>query len=121
MDEPKETKVESKTVNQQLEIEKETIRVTRIRPSQIVDYFFWVIVAVILLRFAFLLIGANKENAFVKLIYNFTQPMVGVFKGIVTDIQSGNFQIEISSLIALLVIWLLYQAVLRLFRLMGVK
>jgi uncharacterized protein YggT (Ycf19 family) len=121
MDESKETKVESKTVNQRVEIGEEPIQVTKVRPSQIVDYFFWVVVAVVLLRFAFLLIGANRENAFVKLIYNFTQPMVGVFKGIVTDIQSGNFQIEISSLIALLVIWLVYQAVLRLFRIMGIK
>ncbi|MBE0448267.1 MAG: YggT family protein [Actinobacteria bacterium] len=89
-----------------------------IRISLIVDYIFWVVAAVILLRFAFKLIGANSQNAFVTLVYNFTNPVVSLFKGIVSDVTSGNMVIEVSSLITIVILWLIYKAVLRLITIM---
>jgi len=89
-----------------------------IKASLIVDYVFWVMVAVVLLRFAFKLIGANAENAFVTLMYNVTAPIVDIFKGIVGDVVSGTMVIEFSSLISIIILWLIYKAVLRLITIM---
>ncbi|HEY3373745.1 MAG TPA: YggT family protein [Candidatus Aquicultor sp.] len=80
----------------------------------VVDYIFWILVAVTLLRFAFKLIGANSHNAFVTLIFNFTDPVVNIFKGIVGDVTSGTMVIEFSSLISIVILWLIYKAALRL-------
>ncbi|MBS3908491.1 MAG: YggT family protein [Actinobacteria bacterium] len=89
-----------------------------IKASQIVDYVFWIMVAIVLLRFAFKLIGANSHNAFVTLIYNATAPIVDIFKGIVSDVVSGTMVIEFSSLIAIVILWLIYKAALRLIAIM---
>jgi len=85
-----------------------------IKASMIVDYIFWIMMAVILLRFAFKLIGANSQNAFVALVYNFTGSVVDIFGGIVNDVTSGNMIIEFSSLISIVILWLVYKAALRL-------
>jgi len=75
-------------------------------------------VAVVLLRFAFKLIGANSNNAFVTLIYNFTNAFVGIFQGIVGNVISGTMVIEFSSLITIVIFWLIYKAALRLLAIM---
>lgn len=85
-----------------------------LKVNLIVDYIFWILVAVTLLRFAFKLIGANAQNVFVSLIYNFTNLIVGAFQGIVGDVTSGNMVVEFSSLISIVILWLVYRAVLRL-------
>ncbi len=86
-----------------------------LKVTQFVDYIYWIIMALIAVRFTFKLIGANTENALVKLLYEASDPFINIFKGIVGDITtSGSSVIEISSLIALLIIWLLYHAVLKL-------
>lgn len=83
--------------------------------TQFVDYVYWVIMALIAVRFTFKLIGANVETSLVKLIYDATDPFINLFKGVVGDITtSGSSVIEISALIALLIIWLLYHAILKL-------
>lgn len=89
-----------------------------IKMAMIVDYIFWIMVAVVLLRFAFKLIGANPLNAFVTLINNFTNPFVGIFQGIVGNVTSGNMIIEFSSLITIVILWLIYKAALRLITIM---
>lgn len=81
---------------------------------QIIDLVFWVGSALILLRFAFKLAGANPDNVFVKFIYNITKGSVGIFMGIVQNIHLSDstapnaYVIEISALIAWLVFWILY-------------
>lgn len=87
---------------------------SRIRATLIIDYIFWVTVAIILLRFAFKLIGASDQNAFVGLIYNSTNGLVGVFQGIVSDAISGPMVVEFSSLITIVILWLIYKGILRL-------
>jgi len=83
--------------------------------TQFVDYVYWIIMAMIAVRFTFKLIGANAENALVRLLYDASDPFINIFKGIVPDITtSGSSVIEISALIALLIIWLLYHAILKL-------
>ncbi len=85
-----------------------------LKVNLVVDYVFWILVALTLLRFAFKLIGANAQNVFVSLIYNFTNLIVGAFQGIVGDVTSGNMVVEFSSLISIVILWLVYRAVLRL-------
>ncbi|PIX52640.1 MAG: hypothetical protein COZ51_02925 [Candidatus Aquicultor secundus] len=91
---------------------------SNIKIALIVDYIFWIMVAVVLLRFAFKLIGANSNNAFVTLIYNFTNAFVGIFQGIVGNVISGTMVIEFSSLITIVIFWLIYKAALRLLAIM---
>lgn len=88
---------------------------SEMKVTQFVDYIYWVIMALIVVRFTFKLIGANPDNALVKLLYGASDPFINIFKGIVPDITpSGNYVIEISALIGLLIIWLLYHAILKL-------
>lgn len=87
---------------------------SNIKVTLIIDYVFWVTVAIILLRFAFKLIGASDQNAFVGLIYNSTNALVGVFQGIVSDAISGPMVVEFSSLITIVILWLIYKGILRL-------
>jgi uncharacterized protein YggT (Ycf19 family) len=96
-----------------IEVKAPTGISSNIRVSLIVDYIFWIMVAIVLLRFAFKLIGANSHNAFVTLIYNGTNPVVGIFEGIVRDVTSGTMVVEFSSLITVIVLWLIYKAILR--------
>ncbi len=91
---------------------------SNIKIALIVDYIFWIMVAVVLLRFAFKLIGANSHNAFVTLVYNFTNAFVGIFQGIVGNVASGTMIIEFSSLITIVIFWLIYKAALRLLAIM---
>jgi hypothetical protein len=81
---------------------------------QISEYIFWILSAVVLLRFAFKLIGANPKNQFVVLIYQSTDAIVNIFKGIVGDITSGTITIELSSLITVLILYLVFKAVAKL-------
>jgi uncharacterized protein YggT (Ycf19 family) len=87
---------------------------TGFKAAQIAEYVFWVLAAVVLLRFAFKLIGANSHNTFVVLVFNLTNPVVNLFKGIVGDVTSGPMVIEFSSLISVLILWLIYKAVAKL-------
>jgi uncharacterized protein YggT (Ycf19 family) len=102
-------------VEEDIAAAEEARAVSAIKVTQFVDYIYWIIMALIVVRFTFKLIGANAENALVKLLYSVSDPFVNLFKGIVGDITtSGSSVIEISSLIALLIIWLLYHAILKL-------
>jgi uncharacterized protein YggT (Ycf19 family) len=95
-------------------IEEARAKSTR-KITQFVDYVYWIVMALIAVRFTFKLIGANAENALVQFLYNASDPFINIFKGIVPDITtSGSSVIEISALIALLIIWLLYHAILKL-------
>ncbi len=85
----------------------------------IVDYIFWILVAVVLLRFAFKLIGANAQNIFVSLVYSFTNLIVGSFQGIISNVTSGNVVVDFSSLISIIILWLVYRAVLKLIVIIG--
>ena len=95
-------------------IEEARAKSTR-KITQFVDYVYWIVMAMIAVRFTFKLIGANADNALVKLLYDVSDPFIKTFSGIVSDIPtSGRSIVEISALIGLLLIWLLYHAILKL-------
>lgn len=91
------------------------VKKTNRKIFQITDYIFWLIEGVILLRFILRLIGANTQNGFVTFIYNTTNAFVNIFKGITGEIATGPAaEFEVSALIAMLVIWLIYLAIVKL-------
>lgn len=84
------------------------------KAALVIDYVFWVLAAIILLRFAFKLIGAASQNTLVGVVYGLTNPTIDLFRGIAQDITSGSAVIEFSSLVSIVILWLIYKAALRL-------
>jgi len=82
----------------------------KVKASFAVDYLFWAMAALFLLRFAFKTIAANSQNALVVFIYSLTNPFVSIFQIIVKDISLGSAVIEFASIIAIAVLWLAYKA-----------
>lgn len=89
------------------------------RGTQIVWYILSVLEALLVIRFALKLLGANSGAGFTSLIYNITYPFVAPFLGVfrISRITEGSV-FEWTTLLAMLVYWLLAIAVIKLF-LMG--
>jgi hypothetical protein len=89
------------------------------RGTQVVWYVLGVLEALLLIRFALKLLGANAGAGFTSLIYGvtypFAAPFLGVFKA--SRIVEGSV-FEWTTLLAMLVYWLLAIAIIKLF-LMG--
>ncbi len=85
------------------------------RGAQVVWYVTYVIEGLLAIRFALKLLQANPEAVFTNVIYTlssvFTYPFVAVFTN--TRIQSSVF--EWTTLLAMLVYWLLAVAIIKLF------
>jgi flagellar basal body-associated protein FliL len=82
---------------------------------RIVYIIFAVISALLAIRLIFRLLGANPENAFVRGIYSFTQPLVGIFEGIFSPVTiNGGAVFEPAIVIAMVVIALIFWVVLKL-------
>jgi len=86
--------------------------------QRIIYTIFSLILAVLALRLIFKLLGANPENVFVRGIYAFTQPFVGIFEGIFSSAAINGAEstavFEPATLIAMVVIALISWAVLKL-------
>lgn len=61
------------------------------------------VVAIIALRFVFLLLGANRDAGFTDFIYSVSAPLVAPFIGIFGEPTYGQSVFEISSLLAIVV------------------
>lgn len=61
------------------------------------------IVAIIALRFVFLLLGANRDAGFTDFIYSVSAPFVAPFVGIFGEPTYGQSVFEISSLLAIVI------------------
>lgn len=86
----------------------------KIKATFVIDYLFWAITVLFLLRFAFKTIAANSQNALVVFIYSLTNPFVSVFQVVIKDISLGSAVVEFSSIAAIIVLWLAYKAARRL-------
>ena len=86
--------------------------------QRIIYTIFGVISAVLAFRLIFKLLGANPENVFVRGIYAFTQPIVGIFEGIFSSATINGAEttavFEPATLIAMVVIALIAWVVLKL-------
>lgn len=77
------------------------------RTKQIIYFIVTAIAALILIRFVLLALGANPANAFANLIYSLSGIFVAPFNTLFGEPAFGNSVIEISSLVAIAVYYLL--------------
>jgi hypothetical protein len=89
-------------------------RITLARVTQIIWLMFGFLFALIGLRIVLRLIGANPAAAFVQFIYVVSDIFLWPFAGITPDPGVGQYQLEISSIIALLVYALITWGLVRL-------
>jgi uncharacterized protein YggT (Ycf19 family) len=74
------------------------------RISQIVDYFFYVVYALLTIRLVLALFAARPSAGFVQFIYTITDPIYAPFKGIVPSPSvEGGFTLALPIIIALIV------------------
>ncbi len=84
------------------------------RGTQIIWYIFYVIEALLLFRFLLKLIGANPTAGFTQFIYSFSGFFMAPFLYIVRSPSALGSTIEFSTIIALLVYWVLAWGIVRL-------
>jgi uncharacterized protein YggT (Ycf19 family) len=83
----------SKAVNEVVETEREVSRSRGLaRVSQVVDYIFYVIYALLGMRFLLALLAARSSAGFVQFIVSVTNPFYAPFRGIVSSpaIEGGH-------------------------------
>jgi uncharacterized protein YggT (Ycf19 family) len=89
------------------------------RVSQVVDYIFYLIYALIALEIVLELLGARETNSFKRFMDALTAPLLLPFNTLMPDLAQGRFQLKISYLVALLVYVLLHFAINGLLRLLA--
>lgn len=85
--------------------------------EMIVYYLFGLLEALLALRFALSLLGANQSNGFAQFVYNLTYPFVAPFFGLFGyTFQYGVARVEVETLTAMAVYALVGYAIGRLLR-----
>ena len=83
--------------------------------ARVVWYIAGVVIALLAIRFVLALLGANRGNAFVSLIYGITYPFAAPFFGVFGyHTQYGVSQIEVSTLVAMAIYALVAWGIVRL-------
>ena len=90
------------------------------RISQVVDYIFYVIYALLAIRFLLALLAARQRAGFVQFIYSVTDPFYAPFRGIVSEptAESGA-RFALSILLAIVVYAVLHMGINGLLRLVA--
>jgi hypothetical protein len=111
----------SKAVGEVVETEREVGRARgAARVSQFVDYVFYVIYALLGMRFLLNLLGANPRAGFVGFINTVTNPFFAPFKGIVaTPSTAEGFRLALPILVAIIAYILLHLAINGLLRIVA--
>ena len=109
-----------KAVNEVVETEREVKRSRGLaRLSQVIDFIFYVIYGLLLIRLVLALLAARSTAGFVQFIRTVTDPLYAPFRGIVpSPTAEGGFTLALPIIIALIVYALLHagiNALLRLF------
>src|SRR5688572_12718346 len=68
--------------------------------TRVIALVFTVLEVLLLVRFAFKLLGANAEQPFVSVIYGITEPLVAPFRGIFAQ-PAGTPVVEIAALLSI--------------------
>jgi uncharacterized membrane protein len=124
MDEDQQT-TEVRQTNEQVgntNVQRETVRKNTSVPTgvlarRIVYYIGGVIIALLVVRFVFLMLGANQGSPFVDFIYGLSGVFVAPFAGIFGEPKFGVSYFETSSLVAILIYALLTVGIGKLFTL----
>src|SRR5688572_32692833 len=99
----------SKAVDEVVDTEREVHRSRGLaRVSQIVDYIFYVIYALLGMRFLLALLAANSTAGFVKFIVLVSSPFYEPFRGIVASPQAGRHTLLLPIVIAIIAYALLH-------------
>lgn len=85
------------------------------RGTQIVWYILGIIEALLLFRFVLKLLAANPAAGFSSLIYNLSYPFVVPFQAVFSNARVGGSAFEWTTLLAMVVYWLLALAILKIF------
>jgi uncharacterized protein YggT (Ycf19 family) len=110
-----------KAIDEVVETEREVERGRgAARISQLVDYIFYVIYALLAVRFLLALLAARQRAGFVQFIYAVTDPFYAPFRGIVSEptAESGA-RFALSILLAIVVYALLHLGINGLLRLIA--
>src|ERR1043166_5984122 len=111
----------SRAVDEVVESEREVGRARTVaRVSQVVDYIFFVIYALLGLRFVLALIAARSSAGFVRFIVSVTDPFYRPFRGIVASpVADGGHTLLLPLVIAIIVYILLHLAINGLLRMVA--
>ena len=103
----------TKAVNEVVETEREVGRARGVaRVSQIIDYIFFVLYALLGLRFLLALLAANSSAGFVQFIVTVTNPFYEPFRNIVASPRTdGGHTLMMPLVIAFIVYLLLHLAI----------
>ena len=111
----------AKAVDEVVQTEREVGRARGVaRVSQVVDYIFWVIYALLALRFLLALLAARSGAGFVRFIVAVTNPFYGPFRGIVASpTTDGGHTLMLPLVIAIIVYILLHLGINGLLRIVA--
>ncbi len=84
------------------------------RTAQLVQYLHGIIAGFILVRMLLKLLGANPGAAFTDFIYGVSGAFIAPFGAVFNSTTIGNSVIEWSAVLALIVYWLIAQAIIQL-------
>jgi uncharacterized protein YggT (Ycf19 family) len=92
------------------------------RLSQLIDYLFWLLYSLLLIRLLLVFFSANSWAGFVRFVDALTNPFYAPFRGIVAN-QSveGGYTLAVPVLIAIVVYGLLHLAINKLLRVIGYR
>lgn len=113
------TDMRHKAIDEVVDTEREVERSRGLaRVSQLVDYGFYIIYALLTIRLLLALMAARSSAGFVQFIYALTNPLYAPFKGIVASPSlEGGFTLALPIVIALIVYALLHAGINGLLRL----
>jgi uncharacterized membrane protein len=110
----------AKAVDEVIDTEREVERGRgAARISQIVDYIFYVIYALLGMRFLLALLAARSSAGFVQFIVTVTDPFYGPFEGIVASPTAGRHTLLLPIVIAIIAYVLLHLAINGLLRMLA--
>ena len=90
------------------------------RGSQFIDYLFYLLYSLLIIRLLLVLIAARPGNGFVNFIANITNPFYAPFRGIVPNLTTDvGMTVAIPILIAIVVYAMLHSAINGLLRMVG--
>lgn len=98
----------AKAVDEVVETEREVERARGVaRVSQIVDYIFFVLYALLGLRFILALLAARSSAGFVRFIVAVTDPFYNPFRGIVASPTTGDGHTLLMPLVIAIIVYIL--------------
>jgi uncharacterized protein YggT (Ycf19 family) len=111
----------SKAVSEVVETEREVERSRALaRVSQVIDFIFYVIYALLGLRLLLALLAARRSAGFMQFIFSVTDPLYAPFRGIVASpTAEGGHTLAVPIMIAIIVYLLLHLGIKALLRMIA--